>query len=102
MADAKYADRPWEYINRSQIHECGNWETEHDDSLLKIIRSGSFIFGNTYIRSQNLYWIIASPSFVVRAKNVSPSSPFSAALLPLCAVGDNALVLIFFFPSHLM
>jgi hypothetical protein len=21
----KYVDRSWEYINRSQIHECGNW-----------------------------------------------------------------------------
>jgi hypothetical protein len=23
------ADPSWEYINRSQIHECGHWETEH-------------------------------------------------------------------------
>jgi hypothetical protein len=21
----KYMDRSWEYINRSQTHECGNW-----------------------------------------------------------------------------
>ncbi len=21
----KYVDQPWEYINRSQTHECGNW-----------------------------------------------------------------------------
>jgi hypothetical protein len=21
----KYVDRSWEYINRSQTHECGNW-----------------------------------------------------------------------------
>jgi hypothetical protein len=21
----KYADRSWDYINRSQTHECGNW-----------------------------------------------------------------------------
>jgi hypothetical protein len=21
----KYVDRTWEYINRSQTHECGNW-----------------------------------------------------------------------------
>ncbi len=27
--DWSSADRSWEYINRSQIHECGNWETEH-------------------------------------------------------------------------
>ncbi len=22
----KYVDRSWEYINRSQTHECGNWD----------------------------------------------------------------------------
>jgi len=26
---AKYVDRSWEYINRSQIHECRNWEQGH-------------------------------------------------------------------------
>jgi hypothetical protein len=26
----------WEYINHSQIHECGNWETEHHNSVLEI------------------------------------------------------------------
>ncbi len=25
-AAGKYVDRFWEYINRSQTHECGNWE----------------------------------------------------------------------------
>ncbi len=25
-AAGKYVDRSWEYINRSQIHECGNWD----------------------------------------------------------------------------
>jgi hypothetical protein len=25
-AAGKYADRSWEYINRSQTHECGNWD----------------------------------------------------------------------------
>jgi hypothetical protein len=23
---AEQADRSWEYINRSQTHECGNWD----------------------------------------------------------------------------
>jgi hypothetical protein len=27
-----------EYINRSQIHECGNWETELYNSVLEITR----------------------------------------------------------------
>jgi hypothetical protein len=25
-AAGKYLDRSWEYINRSQTHECGNWD----------------------------------------------------------------------------
>jgi hypothetical protein len=25
LAAAKLADQSWEYTNRSQIHECGNW-----------------------------------------------------------------------------
>ncbi len=25
----KYVDRSWEYINRSQTHECGNWSGGH-------------------------------------------------------------------------
>ncbi len=40
-------DRSWEYINRSQIHECGKWETEHYNSVLEITRPHSFISGNT-------------------------------------------------------
>ncbi len=32
------ADWSWEYINSSQIHECGNWETEHYNSVLEITR----------------------------------------------------------------
>jgi hypothetical protein len=34
----------WEYINGSQIHECGNWETEHYKSVLEIMRP-QFHFG---------------------------------------------------------
>jgi hypothetical protein len=26
FAAGKYVDRSWEYINRSQTHECGNWD----------------------------------------------------------------------------
>ncbi len=25
-SSGKYVDRSWEYINRSQTHECGNWD----------------------------------------------------------------------------
>ncbi len=24
-AAGKYVDQSWEYVNRSQTHECGNW-----------------------------------------------------------------------------
>jgi hypothetical protein len=30
--------------NRSQIHECGNWETEHYNSVWEITKPQSFIF----------------------------------------------------------
>ncbi len=34
-------------IDRSQIHECGNWEPEHYNSVLEITRPSSFIPGNS-------------------------------------------------------
>ncbi len=41
------AGRSSAYINRSEIHECGKWETEHYSSALEIMRPSSFISGNT-------------------------------------------------------
>jgi hypothetical protein len=35
LAAAKKTDRSWKYINRSQIHDCENWETEHYNSVWK-------------------------------------------------------------------
>ncbi len=35
-------------ISHSQIHECGNWETKHYNSVFKIMRPRTFISGNTY------------------------------------------------------
>ncbi len=35
----KQADRSWEYINLSQIHECRNWEQGHTVSFLGIYKS---------------------------------------------------------------
>jgi hypothetical protein len=34
-------------LNLSQIYECGNWETEHYNSVLEIRRLHCFISGNT-------------------------------------------------------
>ena len=47
LAAAKQADRSWEYIYRSQIHGCGNWETEHYNSVLELTRPCSFISEKT-------------------------------------------------------
>jgi hypothetical protein len=58
--DRSLADRLWEYINHSQIHECGNWETEHYNSVLEIKRPRSFISGNTQIGTKHLYWILTT------------------------------------------
>ncbi len=40
--------------DRSQIHECGNWETKHYYSVLEITRPCSFISGNTSIGIRHL------------------------------------------------
>jgi hypothetical protein len=45
LAAAKYVDQSWEYINLSQIYECRNWETEHYNYVLEIMRLHSFISG---------------------------------------------------------
>jgi hypothetical protein len=34
-------------INRPQIHECGNWETEHYNSVLEMGGQAVFISGKT-------------------------------------------------------
>ncbi len=39
--------RSWKNLNHSQIHECGNLETKHYNSILEIIRPRRFISGNT-------------------------------------------------------
>ncbi len=36
----------WEYINCSQIHECGNRETEHYKSVLEIMRPPVSFWGS--------------------------------------------------------
>ena len=35
-AAGKYVDRTWEYINRSQTHECGNWDCGRAIPFLRI------------------------------------------------------------------
>ncbi len=45
-----------ELKNRSQIHECGNWETEHYEAA-------QLHFWEYINRNQTLYWIVTGPSF---------------------------------------
>ncbi len=37
-AAGKYVDRTWEYINRSQTHECRNWDWGRANSFLGIYK----------------------------------------------------------------
>ncbi len=62
LAAAQLADRSRKYINRSQIYECRNWETEHYNSVFEIMRLRSFITVNTSIGTRHLYWILTGPS----------------------------------------
>ncbi len=45
LAATKQAEQSWENLNSSQIHECGNWEREHYNSVLETmeVRTVSFL-----------------------------------------------------------
>jgi hypothetical protein len=40
LAAGKYVDRFWEYVNRSQTHECGNWDWRSAIPFLGIYKMG--------------------------------------------------------------
>ncbi len=74
------ADGLWEYIDRSQIHECEYWETEQYNSVLEVTRPRSVISGNTWIGTRHLYWFLIGPSFAVFSEkfdNINYASNFS-------------------------
>ncbi len=50
-------------------HECGNWETEHYNSVLEITRPHRFISWNTSIGTRYLYWILTGPSLACGVTN---------------------------------
>ncbi len=58
--DMPSADRLWKYINRSQTHECGNWETEHYNSVLETTRPRNFISGKWECINRNQTFILDS------------------------------------------
>jgi hypothetical protein len=47
----------------SQIHKCGNKETEHYNPVLEITK---FHFWKYINLNQTLYWILTGPSFAVQ------------------------------------
>ncbi len=53
------------YINRSQIYECRNSETEHNNSVLETMRLHSFASGNTEMGTRHSYWILTGEWCVI-------------------------------------
>ncbi len=52
LAAAKYADWSWEYINRSQKHECGNWDSGDRTFCFGNNKSAQFHFWEYLNRNQ--------------------------------------------------
>ncbi len=50
-----FADRSWEHMNRSKIHECRNWERGHVVSFLGIFVSNFRCSVKVYKLSATLY-----------------------------------------------
>ncbi len=65
LAAAKYSDRSWEYINRSQKHKCENWETEHYNSVWEITR---LQFLEIYINQNQIFIMESHWSFICSAR----------------------------------
>ncbi len=55
LAAAKNADRSWENINCSQIHQCGNWESKHYNSVLEITRPCAVSFLEIHKSEPDIY-----------------------------------------------
>ncbi len=52
----KYVDRSWDYINRSQTHECGNWEIEAAQFPEKEFINGVFVAVHLMFTSSGMTW----------------------------------------------
>jgi hypothetical protein len=59
---AEYADQSWEYINRSQTHECRNWDCGHAIPFLGIFVSNFryCIFAVKYKNHAYTYFLSSS------------------------------------------
>jgi hypothetical protein len=60
---------PGNIKNCSQIHECGNWETENYNSVLKIMNLDVSFLGIHKSGTRHLYCILTGPSFEVYVKS---------------------------------
>ncbi len=60
-AAGKYVDGSWEYINRSQTHECGNWDWGHTISFLGIHEWDFRCSTDLPVKQWFLVWTITSP-----------------------------------------
>jgi hypothetical protein len=60
----KKVDRSWDYINRSQIHKCGNWERGRAVSFLGIYINWIFfavrsvLFGQALCKTGNFQYVV--------------------------------------------
>ncbi len=57
-AEGKYVDQSWEYINRSQKHECGNWDWGRAIPFQGILKWDfrCSVPINTYENHRELFW----------------------------------------------
>ncbi len=75
--EGKYVDRSWEYINRSQTHECGNWDWGRAFPA-KEYRNGIFVAVHVFLGSLTRSQLCCSiyslynclpPTFMINREN---------------------------------
>ncbi len=81
-AAGKYVGRSWEYINHSQIHECGNWDWGCAVSylLFHIFLGGIFLIYLFFILNSTLLHLPPSDSTVLTDAGIEPRTVATGAL----------------------
>jgi hypothetical protein len=82
------ADRSWEYINCSKIHECGNWETEHCNSVLEKNEVAQFHFLK-YINQNQTFILDSHRTFIYSVLLLSHMALSFANLKSTCQQADK-------------
>ncbi len=95
------ADPSWEYIIRSQTHECGNWDWDSDIPFLRIFVSNfrHFVFAVRYSlggpqrlpgRSPETPWVAPdTPWAALGTPWAAPDTPWAAPLLSIANFWEN-------------